>query len=214
MKRARYLITLCMLLTSGVAYASSGGEHIGWLLSVKWVNFAIYIAVLYCLLATNLFRNILNALSKTPIFERFIQYKPVGGSTITKGWSDRRSRIIDLVNRSERERKESQELLAAAQSKLRSLPDEVEQLKRAIKGEGESECQTILDEATKRAQRILDQSLLTIRSEEKVAESRLSEEYGAAVVSRAQEIVKSEFSEGNDKALRSTALSSIKGITI
>ena len=214
-KRAAGLVLLAALfLFPGLTFASGGeGEHsvIGGLI-LKWVNFIIFAGFLYLLIATTHFRRLGNLLADYPVVGRFFSVKPLGKSMFRKAWDSRREKLEETIRRSREDLARASEELRVAETKMHGLQSESDRMRREIRGAGERECADILDEATKKSARTVEQVKRTLAMEERTKELEIEREYGEKVVSRAAEILSGELTIEKDNALRAAALSGVKGL--
>ncbi|RMG44105.1 MAG: hypothetical protein D6719_02440 [Candidatus Dadabacteria bacterium] len=167
------------------AFASAEGHHGGHHqpsfsdIIPFWINFSVYVVVLFVLL-------------KKPL---------------KSGWLARRSAIEEAVSRAERAYKEASEKLHEAKGKLAGLEQEIVTIRDAIAAEAEREAGEILSAGKKRAELIGTNLRETIEMEERAAERAVREEVADYVISKVRDRLINEIDPTFDKSLREAALS-------
>lgn len=196
--RSRLIVaTLLMVLLPIAAFAAGhgsgaehgGGEHEAHAGSIMdiwlfWANFLVYVMAMY-----------------------FLLRKP-----IVSGWESRRQGIAARVESSQAELKKAEALLVDAQEKQKSIPREIVIITQDIKTQGEREAQQIVEEAKKRASRIVAQAREGIAIEQKALQLAIKRELAELVTARARERLSQEITSGNDKVLRTSALQGVRGL--
>lgn len=128
------------------------------------------------------------------------------------GWESRRQGIAARVESSQAELKKAEALLVDAQEKQKSIPREIVIITQDIKTQGEREAQQIVEEAKKRASRIVAQAREGIAIEQKALQLAIKRELAELVTARARERLSQEITSGNDKVLRTSALQGVRGL--
>ena len=183
-----------LILYGGLVYASSGGEggaaggaaghgaaaaHGGetsarlWDLIYRSINFIIFFGVLFYLL-------------RKPL-------KQVLG--------DRRDSIQKELQELEAKKEEANRAFQALEKRISNIKEERETILAEFKVEGEKEKQKIIDNAQKTASRIVDQAQITIQQEMQKAGQSLRQEMSETAVRMAEELLKKNITENDQKLL-------------
>lgn len=176
-----------LLLTFSARPAFAAGAdhahepHISDLLPY-WVNFLLFVGVLYALL-------------KKPLLV---------------GWKTRVRSIASLVDKYENERLEARRALDDAQARADRVEADVSQLKSEINKDGDNIAEQLLAEARWQAKGIAAQAEDAIVRERILAEQRVQREFVDRVVSRSAELIKAKINPDSDRDLRSAALNGIR----
>lgn len=181
--RKRNLITVIMivvavLIFSGVAWSSSGGEHgpKGWVATdtYKVMNFTVLIVALF-----------------------FLLRKPVA-----QALTARIKGIKDQLNELEVKKKEAEKKLAEYNEKLSLLDKKAENIIAEYVKQGNEAKARILEEAESEAKKLEEQARRNIDSEFKQAKSKLQEEIFENALIKAEEIIKNKIdSKDQDKLI-------------
>jgi F-type H+-transporting ATPase subunit b len=181
-------ILVVAILYAGLVYASSGGEGGGAHgaaasggesparikdLILRAVNFGLFFVVLFLLLRKPLKQGLAN---RTQTIEKELE---------------------DLEAKKQEALKEYQTL----EKKISNLKDEKETLLAEFRAEGEKEKQKIIDNARKVASRIIDQAQLTVQQEIQKANQSLKEELAELSTKMAEDILKKNITEDDQKVL-------------
>ena len=181
----KYLILISGLSISLIAFAEEHGHHIPsiWDTRFFWLNFIIYVSVLTYLL-------------KKPI---------------TNGWTARRDAIESAVNSGKRELEAAQDKLQAAEGKMRMLDQEIIRITRDIETETQRESTLLIQDASKRAERIQVQAKEMADAEIKNAKAKIRAEVIDAVMKKAEDKIMQQVNESSDVQLRAATLGAVKG---
>ncbi|MBU4344658.1 MAG: ATP synthase F0 subunit B [Desulfobacteraceae bacterium] len=180
--RKRNLITVIMivvavLIFSGVAWSSSGGEHgtKGWVATdtYKVMNFTVLIVGLF-----------------------FLLRKPVA-----QALNARIKGIKDQLNELEVKKKEAEKKLAEYNERLLLLDKEAEEIIAGYIKQGNEAKARILEEAESEAKKLEEQASRNIDSEFKQAKSKLQKETFANALIKAEEIIKSKINSKDQDRL-------------
>ncbi|NQT10575.1 MAG: ATP synthase F0 subunit B [Desulfobacteraceae bacterium] len=180
--RKRNLITVIMivvavLIFSGVAWSSSGGEHgtKGWVATdtYKVMNFTVLIVGLF-----------------------FLLRKPVA-----QALNARIKGIKDQLNELEVKKKEAEKRLAEYNERLLLLDKEAEEIIAGYIKQGNEAKARILEEAESEAKKLEEQASRNIDSEFKQAKSKLQKETFANALIKAEEIIKSKINSKDQDRL-------------
>jgi F-type H+-transporting ATPase subunit b len=180
-----------LLVYAGLVYASSGGEggaaghgeaasHGGGettarLLDLLYrsINFIIFFGVLF-----------------------FLLKKP-----LKQALADRRDSIQQELQDLEAKRDEANREFQALEKRISNIKEEREVILAEYKAEAEKEKQKIIDNAEKTASRIIDQSQITIQQEIRKANQALRQEMSEMAVRMAEELLKKNITENDQKVL-------------
>ncbi|MFV9644459.1 MAG: F0F1 ATP synthase subunit B, partial [Desulfobacterales bacterium] len=167
-----------ILIFSGVAFGSSGGEHEakGWVATdtYKVMNFTVLVVALF-----------------------FLLRKPVA-----QALSSRIKGIQDQLDELEVKKKEAEKKLAEYNERLTLLDKEAEKIVAEYIKQGNEAKARILEEAESEATKLEEQARRNIDSEFKQAKSKLQEEIFEKAIIKAEEMIKSEInSEDQDKLI-------------
>jgi F0F1-type ATP synthase membrane subunit b/b' len=139
------MVSVAVFLSAESACAASGsGEPSIAELKFYWLNFALYLGLLF-----------------------FILRKP-----IRNGWASRVARIRQTVTRSADEVSAAERELNAVEALSRSLATEQERVKSEIANQAELEGKDIVRQARERAERIVNQAHEMLKGESRSAESQ------------------------------------------
>lgn len=162
-------IVVAVLIFSGVAFGSSGGEHgpKGWVATdtYKVMNFTVLIAALF-----------------------FLLRKPVA-----QALNARIKGIKDQLNDLEVKKKEAEKKLAEYNEKLSLLDKEAEKIVAEYIKQGNEAKARILEEAESEAKKLEEQARRNIDSEFKQAKSKLQKEMFEKALIKAEEIIKNKI---------------------
>jgi len=159
-------IALLSLSPISLAFAGGGeGGHHGSILDLGWfwLNFIIYVALLFVLLK-----------------------KPVKA-----GWTSRRERISDEVTSATSEMEEAERELAAVEALTKNLAAEQQRARGEILSQGELEAQMIARAATEKATRTKSQVKEMLEGETRSAEAQFRASLIARAVELSKERFKS-----------------------
>lgn len=175
---------MLLALHPAVVFAQSEHEHEASITDLKWfwVNFLIYIGLLYVLCR-----------------------KP-----LAKAWQARRLAIQDSIAEAQKDAAIAQQALLEAQRKLAALPTETAKLATDIEREAQRECTDIFVAAKTRAERLAAQAKDLAEAERKATEAAIRRELVTLALKKAEERLQKEITPQSDKAIRETALSSVQ----
>lgn len=163
------IIVAAVLIFSGVAWSSSGGEHgpKGWVATdtYKVMNFTVLFVVLF-----------------------FLLRKPVA-----QALNGRIKGIRDQLDELEVKKKEAEKKLAEYNEKLSLLDKEAEKIVAEYIKQGNEAKARILKEAEAEAVKLEEQAKRNIENEFKQAKSKLQEEISEKALLKAEEILKSKI---------------------
>jgi F-type H+-transporting ATPase subunit b len=177
-----------LVLYGGLVYASSGGEAGGhgaaaahggesparlMDLLYRSINFGIFFIVLFILLR-----------------------KP-----LKQGLTGRKESIEKELEELEAKKEEAKKEYKTLEARISNIKEEREALLAEFKAEGEKEKQKIIDNAQKVASRIVEQAQLTIQQEIQKANLSLRQELSDVAVQMAEEILKKNITENDQKML-------------
>ncbi len=179
MKRVLLAAFVLILFFPLSAFAASGHEtqHIS-LLIPYWVNFIIFVLVMYFLLR----------------------------KAFSQSWQKRRDTISRAVHAGEEQLKLAKQRLEEAREQQESLVSQLGKLRETILKEGDMELQRIRRDGDERAEFVKKQAERTLESEKLALEVELRKELAARVMEKASERLKNEISEEEDSYLRSKAV--------
>lgn len=163
------IIIIAVLIFSGVAWSSSGGENgpKGWVATdtYKVMNFTVLFVALF-----------------------FLLRKPVA-----QALSGRIKGIKDQLDELEVKKKEAEKKLAEYNEKLSLLDKEAEKIVAEYIKQGNEAKARILKEAEDEAVKLEEQAKRNIENEFKQAKSKLQEEISEKALLKAEEILKSKI---------------------
>ncbi|MEW6186472.1 MAG: F0F1 ATP synthase subunit B [Thermodesulfobacteriota bacterium] len=181
-----------LFLLAGLVYASSGGEGGGAAghgaeaahgggetterlldLLYRSINFIIFFGVLF-----------------------FLLRKP-----LKQALADRRESIQKELADLEARKEEAQQEYQALEKRISNIKEEREAILVEYKAEAEKEKQKIIDNAQKMAARIVDQAQVTIQQEMQKASLALRQEMSDTAVRMAEEILKKNITDNDQKVL-------------
>ena len=178
-----------VLLYGSLVYASSGGEgaaghgaataHGGETtarlldLLYRSINFIIFFVVLFILLR-----------------------KP-----LKQGLASRRDSIERELQELEAKKEEAKKEYQTLEKRIANIKEEREAILAEFKAEGEKEQQKIIDNAQKVASRIVEQTQITIQQEIQKANLSLRQELAEMAVQMAEDILKKNITENDQKVL-------------
>lgn len=142
-----------------------------------WVNFAIYVSVLYLILR-----------------------KP-----LRRLWTARRVAIKDHVTRAAQALQMAEQQLTQAQARQASLMQALRELRREIEQETEIEIGRILSEARQRIENIARQADESALAERKTAEKVVLRQMAASAVEKARSKLQQEITPEKDRSIRLAA---------
>ncbi len=191
---AKYLVSYLpliavLVLYGGLVYAASGGEggaagheaaaHGGetperiWELIYRSINFIIFFGILF-----------------------FLLRKP-----LKQVLADRRDSIQKELQDLEAKKEEATREFQALENRISNIKEERSAILAEYKVEAEKEKQKIIENAQKTATRIIDQSQLTIQQEMRKANQALRQEMSDMAVRMAEELLKKNITENDQKVL-------------
>lgn len=173
------------LVCAEYAYAA-GGHGKGSIsdLFFPWINFIVYVGILF-----------------------FVLRKPLAAL-----WSARRSAILEAVEASKRANDEARVIYSAAQERARSLPSVIQSLKEKLGGEAVAEAQLLQQDAEGRAAKIVQSAKDTLAGEQKAFQVEMRRQFVDEVMQRAEAKLRNEVNEGRDQQLRQSSLKHIKAL--
>jgi len=184
-------VALTVMLFGSTDVAASGSSHgaahgspgISSLIPY-WVNFILFIGILYFLLR-----------KKVPLM-----------------WAERREKIAGEIDKASVELKEAEAKLREARNNFDNVEEEIAKAKALIKSEAVMEHEAILTEAKKKADLILQRAKDTAASERSSAEKTLRREMAERVLLLAKQRILKETSPDNDYKRRHRTMEAFKGM--
>lgn len=179
-------LTLLSIVAPVSSFAAEHGEHTPSIFDLKWLwlNFAIFVGLV-----------------------AYIVRRPIGAA-----WAARRQVISSAVQASSRESALAREMLQKAEAKLAGVQSEVVQLRKDIEREAAREAEEIVAAAERRAERVLQQGQDSANSERKSAESQVRAELIELAIQQVEKTLTQELTVDKDKALRDSALGSVRAL--
>jgi F-type H+-transporting ATPase subunit b len=166
------------------ALASSGEAHGYGYLFWYWVNFLIYVAVMYLVLR----------------------------GMVAKGWVERRERIKNELEAGKRSLAAALKRYDEANDRLHSADQEALELAKTIEQEGIKESAKISADAKEKADKIRSEASQYLALEGKSQKLLMQKEIGEMVLEKAQTILKSSITKETDRQLREGALRGVKNL--
>jgi F-type H+-transporting ATPase subunit b len=182
LKRA-FIITLLVFLAFPASAFAAQAESF-WDLRWHWMNFVLYLVLLY-----------------------FLVRKP-----IAQVWSSRISAIERDVTANKRNLEEANTRFEQVQSKLEQVDEEIRVFSEAIERESQKEAARVIDEAKAKAEKIIAQAKLSAIAEQKGLEAALRRELSEQVIEQAEARLKTGLSEAEHRALRDRAAGEVKSV--
>ncbi|MBI2877236.1 MAG: F0F1 ATP synthase subunit B [Candidatus Tectomicrobia bacterium] len=181
-----WITVILLLREAGWALASEEGGHGGEAASLKpllWhiINFVILVVALYYL----------------------------AGKQITAYFAERRQRIGGAIQEAQQARQEIERRMQEYELKLKNAVQEVAQMKAEAERSTVELQRKLKEEAEKAAQRILQQARLNIKQEEKKARSNLQTEASLLALSLAEQTLKDNINQEDQRRLFKDYLSYI-----
>ncbi|MBU1168370.1 MAG: ATP synthase F0 subunit B [Proteobacteria bacterium] len=173
------IMVLLVLLSTGVALASSGAGHVveakHWTTDdwIRVMNFAVLMGALF-----------------------FLLKKPVADAL-----SGRIVAIKTQLEELEAKKNEAEKTLAEYEKKIATLEDEAGQIITQYKEQGEAAKKRILEAAAASAEKLADQAKRNIETEFKVAKQKLQAEMMTKALEKAEELVKKSISSDDQDRL-------------
>ena len=186
MRRFAGLSLLLVLLCARAAFASEGHGEGGGLshLVPYWINFLLYVGLLYYLLK----------------------------KIVVDFWQARRSGIADAIDESLSQLAKAEAKLVESRERLRNVEREVMQLQTGIERDGQGEAAEIVAEAHRKAGLTVQRAHETCATERVNAEKELRQELAARVVEHARQRLAAGASAESDYARRQNAASTFKSL--
>lgn len=176
------IVCAVIILTPLYAYAASEGHESSFSdLIPYWVNFLLYLAILYKFLA-----------------------KPV-----SQGWASRAATIESAVSRGVTERAQAQKLLDEAVARKNLLSKELRELEEEIHHQQEHESLEIINDGIERASRVNAQAQDMMKAEQKAFEASLRKDLSEEVLKKAKAILSQKLDAQSDRKLREEAVQGI-----
>lgn len=147
-----------------------------------WVNFILFVGILYFLLR-----------KKVPLM-----------------WAERRDKVAEGIDKASAELKEAEAKLREARHNFDNVEEEVSKLKALIRNEAAMEHDSILAEAKKKADLIIQRAKDTAASERSSAEKVLRREMGERVLLLARQRILKQTSPENDRERRLCTMEAFK----
>lgn len=147
-----------------------------------WINFAIYVAILYFILRNK----------------------------VAAGWGSRRDTIVEAVQKGTAAREGAKERLELAQRQWEKVEQSIQATKSEIAASADAEAKLLVSDAKARAQRMLEQARESAQGELRAAEIKLRRECAHRVVDRATEELKRKLTVDSDKLRRERTMSSVR----
>jgi len=136
---------------------------------------------------------IINIIILTLILRKVL-FKPV-----TKFMAERAKRVQDSIDQAEKDRANSQKILAEYQGKLKNAGEEADAIIKAARERAETEGRQIIADGKTEAAALITAAHRQIEAEQKAAFARFKLEAAALVMAAAARLVQREFS-GDDKS--------------
>jgi F-type H+-transporting ATPase subunit b len=114
---------------------------------------------------------------------------------------NRRTRVREALEEAERAKAEAQRKMQDYEKRLARIDEEIEEIRHALRGEGEREKARIIHDAEQMAEKIRAQAQATAQQEIQVAQQVLREEVADLAVKLAEEILKKGMSKADQKKL-------------
>jgi F0F1-type ATP synthase membrane subunit b/b' len=161
--------------------SASGAHHEPSIhdITIHWVNFVIYAAVIV-------------AFGRTPI---------------RKAWSARRARIKETVDHATAQVETAERELNAIEAVTKGITAEQDRVKQEIVDQSKAEAEAIVQQAHEKATRIREQAREMLAGEGRSAEGA----FKASLVSRALELARSKFVEGEFASRQQTYVDAAVG---
>ncbi|NMC64411.1 MAG: ATP synthase F0 subunit B [SAR324 cluster bacterium] len=147
-----------------------------------WVNFILFLGILYILLR-----------KKVPLI-----------------WAERRDKIAEGIDKASVELKEAEAKLREARHNFDNVEEEISKVKALIRNEAAMEHDSILAEAKKKADLIIQRAKDTAASERSSAEKLLRREMGERVLLLARQRLLKQISPENDYQRRLCTMEAFK----
>lgn len=171
-----------LLVTPSLAFSAGGGEASISQLIPYWVNFILYLAILFF------------ALRKV----------------IPQSWMARRNAILENVTASARELESAEQAVRAAEERTKNLATEQETAKQEIIRQAELEAAQIIKNATEKAERQKAQAKDLIEGETRSAEATFRAELVERALELARDKFKSGAFAAKESSYRDAALARAK----
>ena len=168
--------TIILCAPAGVAYASQEGGHGGptlWPFIFSVINFFIFLGVLYVF-----------------AFPRIKSF-----------FSERSEKIQQALRGAEEAKTLAENKLKEYEKKIALLDKEVEEIRKAVEKEGETEKTRIISAAEKEAEIIKLQAKIIAEQELKRAKAELRKEVAALSLEKAEKIIKEKINEDDHARL-------------
>lgn len=188
LSQSLFVTTMMLFGFTAVAFGSEhahGGAHSAGGIATLipfWVNFLLYIGLLYFLLRKQ----------------------------VSLTWAQRRQRISDAVQKAETELKEAEEKLRLARANFDNLEKEASKVRALIDNDAVVECDAIMAEAQKKAELAVQRAKDTAAAERSAKEKALRREIAEHVILLARQRLLEKTSYENDYGRRSSALGAFK----
>ena len=180
-------ITL-VLFTAAASSAAEhgGGGHGGSFLDLipYWVNFLLFVGVLYSLL-------------RTPI---------------SNYWMQRREGIANAISSAAEQLRNAESTLRRAREDFDNVEEEIARVQEIISKEAQAEQEAVLADARRRAEVIAQRSRDTAASERIQAERTLRQELAERVITRARRRIVERMSPPADEFRRQAAVDAFKSV--
>lgn len=178
------IFAVVVALHPAAVFAAAGHGHEPSFMDLKWfwVNFLIYVGLIYVLCR-----------------------KP-----LAKAWQSRRFTIQAAIAEAQKEAAVAKQALHEAEQKLAALPADTAKLAADIEREAQRESADILLAAKTRAERLAAQAKDLAEAERKATESAIRRELVSLAMKKAQERLQKEITPQSDKAIRDSALGSVQ----
>jgi F-type H+-transporting ATPase subunit b len=190
-KRRARLLAFPVLLAAAPLFAAAGAwgaEHGAAqlpTLTQYWVNFLIYFFGLCYILK----------------------------GALPAAWAQRRGQIARDVERAQGELASAKEKLASAEARLAQVDADARALAQNMRAETAREAQEIQADAERRSQNLLQQARLTAAAERESGEKAIRQDVVERAVARAEERLRRELADEQDRAIRNSTLEGIGALT-
>lgn len=117
------------------------------------------------------------------------------GKPLKEYFANRHKAVKDKLDEAEKRIKEAQAIKAEYESRLAALDVEIEAFKKTIMEEAEKEKQKMVDEATHFVSKLKEQAMLTYEQEIKEVRDRIKEDIARLTIERAEKLVKERLTK-------------------
>jgi F0F1-type ATP synthase membrane subunit b/b' len=177
------VLVIISAMNPGHAFASGAGESHGYgYLFWYWINFLLYVGVMYLLLK----------------------------GMIAKGWSARREKIQNDIEAGKRSLESAMKRFDSAKSRASVVESEITAMLEGIERETDGEVKKILADAERHATEIKKSATQNLTQEGKAQKESMQREIADLVLARAEDMLKSSLTKDKDKSLRDAAITGLQ----